>query len=90
MICGSSSIRVRRRKRPTDVTRSDQVEAAANLWTGYFLPHARALFDRGQPLFDQTLLEHEAAKAGKSLAKKLGGKVYKEPSDIPTPWRESG
>jgi Protein of unknown function (DUF3987) len=27
----------------------DQVEAAANLWTGYFRPHARALFDRVAP-----------------------------------------
>jgi len=26
-----------------------QVEAAANLWTGYFRPHARALFDRVAP-----------------------------------------
>ena len=27
----------------------DQVEAAANLWTGYFRPHVRALFDRVAP-----------------------------------------
>jgi Protein of unknown function (DUF3987) len=27
----------------------DQVEAAASLWTGYFRPHARALFDRVAP-----------------------------------------
>jgi hypothetical protein len=27
----------------------DQVEAAANLWTGYFRPHARAVFDRVAP-----------------------------------------
>ena len=27
----------------------DQVEAAANLWTGYFRPHARALFDSMAP-----------------------------------------
>ena len=28
----------------------EQVEAAAALWTGYFRPHARAVFDRAAPI----------------------------------------
>ena len=41
----------------------EQVEAAAALWTGYFRPHARAVFDRAAPSdFDAS------GKAGGALA----------------------
>ena len=38
----------------------EQVEAAAALWTGYFRPHARAVFDRAAP----TDFDHQRTAGG--------------------------
>src|SRR6266851_8428090 len=48
----------------------EQVEAAAALWTGYFRPHARAVFDRAAP----SGFEHQVRRAARWL-KEAGATV---------------
>jgi hypothetical protein len=53
--------------RPPDTVSSDQVVSATRLWQGYFLPHARAVLDRGAP----SDLERQARRVARWL--KAGG-----------------
>jgi Protein of unknown function (DUF3987) len=48
----------------------EQVEAAAALWTGYFRPHARAVFDRAAP----SSFDHQVRRAARWL-KEAGATV---------------
>jgi Protein of unknown function (DUF3987) len=48
----------------------EQVEAAAALWTGYFRPHARAVFDRAAP----SDFDHQVRRAARWL-KEAGARV---------------